>query len=602
MSDHEPIHEPVKAYRDDLKERFRRNAEDVFEELFRKSGVDEAANAKTSAEIRVLQNAVASVRSRLGRLRWGRVSCWIIGLLGVLTGIVWLLPFISADFSDLRIPPWAAGVGVAAAAAAFWLIFGCLNRKIAESDQILTEKEKELADKLEEAFAQLEPLNRLFQWDTVTRIVMKTCPLFTFDKYFSEARMGELRSRFQWQDTGSDDDSVLFCHSGALNGDPFVIGDKLHFRWGEKTYHGSLTISWQEWETYTDSSGKSKKRLVTKHETLHASVTKPFPEYDRKKFIVYGNGAAPDLNFSREPSKLSRLGDGLLDRHRMQSAINNLKKMDNDMKTSFQIMSNEVFDATFGALDRDNEHQFRLLFTVLAQQEMLNVLRDQEQGYGDDFCFRKRRMINTVIPGHLDGADITAAPRLFRHYDLAASRKFFNEYCCEFFRSVYFGFAPLLAIPLYQQNEADHDIFKDPEASEACFWERESAANAYGEDTFRHPRSVTRNILKTAACRNDDGTKTVEVTAYGFRSEPRTDHVSVRGGDGNWHDVPVHWDEYLPVDRTSRMVLRETESSQGGVAGPKTAKDGREWFPAWEVASGDILYRKSLASFIPREE
>jgi len=45
-------------------------------------------------------------------------------------------------------------------------------------------------------------------------------------------------------------------------------------------------------------------------------VEHPFPEYDNQTFIVYGNEAAPDLLFSRSPSKLSKLEDGFFDKMR----------------------------------------------------------------------------------------------------------------------------------------------------------------------------------------------------------------------------------------------------------------------------------------------
>ena len=53
----------------------------------------------------------------------------------------------------------------------------------------------------------------------------------------------------------------------------------------------------------------------------------------------------------------------------------------------------------------------------------------------------------------------------------------------------------------------------------------------------------------------------MSVTAYGFRGEDRTDYVSVLGGDGDYHDVPVHWVEYLPVERTSRMSVAESSAA-----------------------------------------
>ena len=49
----------------------------------------------------------------------------------------------------------------------------------------------------------------------------------------------------------------------------------------------------------------------------------------------------------------------------------------------------------------------------------------------------------------------------------------------------------------------------------------------------------------------------MNVTANGFRGEDRVDYVSVHGGDGHWHEVPVEWTQYLPVAHTTRVVLRD---------------------------------------------
>ena len=36
--------------------------------------------------------------------------------------------------------------------------------------------------------------------------------------------------------------------------------------------------------------------------------------------------------------------------------------------------------------------------------------------------------------------------------------------------------------------------------------------------------------------------------------------MSVYGGDGCWHDVPVEWTEYLPVERTRNMTVTEADA------------------------------------------
>lgn len=77
------------------------------------------------------------------------------------------------------------------------------------------------------------------------------------------------------------------------------------------------------------------------------------------------------------------------------------KSRDLDHGGGFTVMANREFDALFAATDRDHEVQFRLLFTPLAQQEMLKLLRDKTDGYGDDFGFTKRGMVNFVMPDHM---------------------------------------------------------------------------------------------------------------------------------------------------------------------------------------------------------
>ena len=91
----------------------------------------------------------------------------------------------------------------------------------------------------------------------------------------------------------------------------------------------------------------------------------------------------------------------------------------------------------------------------------------------------------------------------------------------------------------------------------ASFWEHESIANYPGEKRFRHPRCVTRSILKTEVRDRADGESAVAVTAHGFEGVDRVDYDNVLGGDGRMHAVPVEWTEYLPVSRTSEMRLTE---------------------------------------------
>ncbi|MNL47215.1 hypothetical protein D3C87_1699880 [compost metagenome] len=76
-----------------------------------------------------------------------------------------------------------------------------------------------------------------------------------------------------------------------------------------------------------------------------------------------------------------------------------------------------------------------------------------------------------------------------------------------------------------------------------------------GAGRFSHPDSVTRNVLKTASHGGEEGAQKVQVTAHGFRGVARVDHIPVRGDDGYTHQVPVQWIEYIPVNRTSEILV-----------------------------------------------
>lgn len=532
------IHEPLEQYATHFKTAHLNNTSDFFEDLVRQSGVDEEANAKTVQQLRQLEQQADGAGSVN---KWWRVLRGVI-IAATLGAFAYMYTYYTL--------PWLVAPTAIFIPAIYWL-----NRVIKDSQSRLTALEQAREAKRAEAWGQMAPLNRLFDWDIVAKLTQKTVPRIAFDPYFSNGRMEELRNSFRWSGDLGNEHSILFSHSGVLNGNPFILARTLTHSMGSKTYHGSLAISWTEQVRGADG----KWRTETRYETLNASVKHPYPQYENHTFIVYGNEAAPDLLFNRSPSKLSKLEDGFFTKIRKNSAIKKLEKKSRDIGEgkNFAVMSNREFDALFGATDRNHEVQFRLLFTPLAQQEMLKLLKDNDVGYGDSFTFTKANMINIVRPAHMSQTDIGAAPRKFYAYELARARSFFNDYHNDFFRSFYFGIAPLLAIPLYQQHRSHADIYQDGNGRKSCFWEHESIANYHGEAKFKHPDCVTRSILKTASTMEADGSQRVRVTASGYSRVERVDYVAVRGRDGRIHKVPVHWYEYYDVQRKADLIVRE---------------------------------------------
>ena len=596
---YEEILTPVAMYRDRLKAAHAENSAAAFEELFKRSGVDAEANAALVAEIRKLEKLIAELDGKLKWWKFFRVLAILAAVAGAVPGAMWLVPLCGGD--DLGVTPPAGVSGLAALALSLGLIFGVLNGKVKLFRELVEARRAELGKLMDEAWRMMEPLNRLYRWDTVAAVVMKTLPIMTVDRFVSEERVRQLAERFKWSDQSDENSSVLACQSGAVNGNPWVVAEELIQTWGLKTYTGTLTISWTETEYYTDSNGKRQSRTVTRSQTLVATLDKPIPVYNTGKRLVYGNEAAPELNFSRTPNSLSAETGGFLKNRKLKSAIAALEKKSRDLSNTFTIMDNREFDACFNAVDRDNEQQFRLLFTPLAQQEMLNLLRSQDPGYGDDFAFVKRGMINTLRSRHLDQLDISGAPRIFKNYDLEAARKNFNDYSNEFFRVFFFSFAPVFCIPLYQQHRNFGDIYQGIiDDGDAAFCEHESLVNTIGDERFRPGKAATRCILKTAVEARSGADAVLTVTAHAFRGEERIEYVRKYGGDGRYHNVPVHWTEYLPVSRQSRLSVCDAGTGDHLEFAEKLRTP--EWqtrLAALRAGGAKPLFRRGLAAFVP---
>ena len=579
----EDILEPLESYKTYFKETHARNTSEYFDELVRRSGVNEQDNIKTVKRLRELEHKVANESSTL---KW-----WKILRVATVVSFVICLFYVLANFSwpYLILP-----------VAVFAPVIFKLSKKINENNERLKLLESECELVRQDAWQQMAPLNQLYDWDIMQKLVQKTTPRIELDPYFSNGRLDEMRNSFGWDGKTDEDESVIFTHSGVLNGNPFILSRNQQHWMGTKTYNGSLAISWTE--SVRDSNGKWT--TVTRHQTLHASVEKPFPEYGKRTFIILCNEAAPDLSFSRTPSDLSKLKDGVFNNWKKKRAIKNLESKARDLKNGngFTVMSNQEFDALFNATNRNHEVQFRLLFTPLAQQEMTKLLKDSEVGYGDDFEFEKHKMVNLVEPEHMRETDISSNPEKFYAYELAHARKFFNEYQNDLFKSFFFGIAPLLSIPLYQQHRSHADIYKDVYTRRSSFWEHESIANYFGEDTFRHPKCVTRSILKTMSKEDDDGTQTVHVTAHGYSGTDRFALVPVHGGDGKTHNVRVDWVEYNNVKHTSKIVVFEKSPLSNEDTASSSDTENDTWMKALEKNGIDqkarTIHRRSIFSAV----
>ena len=154
-----------------------------------------------------------------------------------------------------------------------------------------------------------------------------------------------------------------------------------------------------------------------------------------------------------------------------------------------------------------------------------------------------------------------------RSYDYDVARQNFLSDHAAYFKAVYFDFAPLLALPVYQERPV-HSLNPLPDYSQKySTWEYEALANALNPVHLAHPQSKTPAILKATYLSGDGTTDHAQITAYSYDSIGRVDVIPMLGGDGRMHGVPVHWDEYIPLECVSQLGIGMSESdNQNSIA------------------------------------
>ena len=534
------IYDPLKEYVNVYRDKFKEVAEKTFAELAAEAQVDVGKNRETCRRIYSEEDSLSKVMTSIRWQKVWRVLLWLCVAVGFIVGFTM---YDVLDYVDLLIVGFVIF-------GALGLLFTDINPKIKE---MKSERDKLTAkvDKLKkEAWQQMAPLNNLYDWDVLTRMMTKAVPRLEFDPYFTTQRLADLKATYGWSDSFNAGRSVVYSHSGLINGNPFVICRTRKMEMGTKTYYGEKTIHWTTEET--DSDGKT--RTVHHSETLVASVTAPYPEYFEKTRLIYGNTAAPDLIFYRKQSGLAD-SEGSL---KFKMKRHSLRKKSRDLSNAdFAMMTNEEFEVAFDTSNRNNNQQYALLFTPLAQESMMNLLKDDKVGFGDDFDFGKQRMINVIFSKHMQSLNLDMNPQQYKGFDYDKAEADFYAINSRYFRAIYFCFAPLLCVPMYQQIRPQEDIYGRNMQQHSSFWEHEALANFWGQGRFKHPSCVTNCILKTEQVQTIGDNSTIKVNAYGYRTEQHLEYVSKWGGDGHLHHVPVYWDEYLPVTGSGMIYLKE---------------------------------------------
>ncbi|MCQ2792497.1 MAG: hypothetical protein MJ208_03125, partial [Bacilli bacterium] len=504
------ITEPVKAYQQ-AKEMYHQNVVDYFDQLVKDSQTNLEANKSTCDAYYKKLTEVDNANKKSNKK--GRLKTFLKVLMVICFITIALIP-----------------VGL--------LIKSRIKNKIDVEIQHandLANKLTEEANQLKgEAIKQTATLNSMYDWNIAATLLSKTIPLIQTDKYFNNEKLQYLTEKYGFAEHKGDDISTKFVQSGSIVGNPFIIEQNYVQEMAPFVYTGTLVIHY-----VTYSRGSNGQSYPVHHtQTLVAHVTKPKPNYYLETWLVYGNAAAPKLTFSRRPSGVKGMDDKQLSKFtsKFSKKLDKISKKDQD----FTQMANTKFESLFNALDRDNEVEFRLLFTPLAQNNMVDLIRMKEP-YGDDFIFHKQHELNFIKTAHAQGFDYSNNPALFINFDANKSKEDLINYCDAYFEHIYFDLAPLLTIPLYQNYKAREYIYKDNHKNRYPSFETESLANGFDKKDLVHKDTATDAILKTEFVKRDGDIDIYNIVAHTFKANPKVDIVPTLGGDGRMHPVPVHW-------------------------------------------------------------
>lgn len=556
------ILEPLDSYKMMLKDKHHDNTVKYFDDLVKESKVDIEENKRIVKRYNDAKAQLDKVTSKKNGFVTLKVFMFIFGFAGIGIGILMMILGGNGTISaGLGI---GLGIGlIAIGILLFVLYFVKLKKVIKNLKDVIKKMEEKCQKILDEAWANMAPLNALYDWNIPATITNKDTDLIKLDKYFDPAKFEYLKNKFGFDDMNEKTVSTVTVQSGSILGNPFLICKDLNQDWKNVTYEGTLVIHWTE-TVHT----KEGTRIVHRTQTLVATVTKPAPDYNYDTYLVYGNEAAPKLKFTRHPSSGANLDDKKLDKfvEKEAKSLDKLEKkalMDGNPDTNFQKLGNDEFEALFGATDRNDELEFRLLFTPLAQKNLIKLIRSKEP-YGDDFYITKDKKLNYVQSLHSQSFNYRANPEIFMDYDFERAKKNFIDYNDNFFKSFYFDLAPLISIPLYQQTKTREFIYNEGFNKNTTSYEDEVLANQFDSRLFAHPESRTRNILKANFVSKVGNLDNITITAYGFKTVKHTDLIPTMGGDGRMHSVPVEWIEYLPVSKETPFVATEKETTRNG--------------------------------------
>lgn len=203
--------------------------------------------------------------------------------------------------------------------------------------------------------------------------------------------------------------------SGTIFDNPFMIYNFKAQTWYMHTYTGSIPV------TYSTTDGQGHH--VTRTEIVVATETLPAPQWSKGTELAYHFDKPSKLCFANNSSK-----------HEMKKLVKKNKQAE---------MDNREFDKIFPAT-RSDEKDFRVVFTPLAQENYINLFKQQQYHVTKDGDVTIVSLPNQATI--LDTTDNEAC-----NYDVVTWKQQYTKWVYNFVHSIGLLSLPIANIPLYTQ-------------------------------------------------------------------------------------------------------------------------------------------------------
>ncbi|MCD8203654.1 MAG: hypothetical protein LUB56_00815 [Coprobacillus sp.] len=548
MEDDNTILEPLDEFRDKYRPAVKQKAREYFNSLVNSSDISPEKNREDTKEYESIKNKLNLESYQLEKTRALRVFMVVLITLGAIMLVTGAILIGVTKMLILPIVFMVIGAALILTGALEYsfplkIKFYSLSQHVNQT----AEDEKRMFASLHR---KISKITKEFDYDLPLRFISEVIPSIKLDPTFSDETMRFLDQKYNILSNHDINSSFKYILPGTINGNPFLYNKNISMFMGTKIYTGSIIIFWDEEET--DSDGNTY--TVHESETLTASVERPYPYYSDEVSLVYFSDAAPHLIFTRDVKNASesRQEERRLQRYATQATKNG---------EAFTPLSNTRFETMFHAWDRNNEVEFRLLFTPLAQENILKQLDSSDDHF--QYQFIKNEKMNTIIDPATQSIDLFMDDSLWeKTYSLDTLENTFVDYIDSYFTSFYYSLLPILSIPLYQQYHPEP--YKEIETTYPNYspFKYEELVNSIPFTILRPRQCDTDLINKPVFIRKIGKLDYIRIDTYAYYSVDKTDYISVYGGDGEWHDVPVDYKEYYPSENVTYAYVRYIGLSQ----------------------------------------